>query len=134
MQALVDGTVPRLYRQHQRLARLYSAPHRFPSRLAGLRSRLLQWFAGVSATALSSGTVLLLLFIMSVTAFFDSRQWARFGPLLAAAASESATPVSKAGLLEAEAWVGGMPIPAGGDCCRISWYSLKRTPLLFTRL
>jgi hypothetical protein len=111
LQALVDGTVPRLYRQHQRLARLYSAPHRFPSRLAVLRARLLQWFAGVSATAVSSGTVLLLLFVMSITAFFDSRQWARFGPLLAAAASESATPVSKAGLLEAEAWVGGYAYP-----------------------
>jgi hypothetical protein len=111
LQALVDGTVPRLYRQHERLVRLYSAPHGFPSRLAGLRSRLLQWFAGVSATALSSGTVLLLLFVMFVTAYSDSRQWARFGPLLAAAASESATPVSKAGLLEAEEWVGGYAYP-----------------------
>lgn len=111
VQALADGTLPRLVRQHERLARLYSAPHKFPARLAGLRSRLLQWFAGVSAIALSSATVLLMLSVMLLTAWLDSRQWSRFGPLLDAADTQSATPVSKAGLLEAESWVGVYAYP-----------------------
>jgi hypothetical protein len=111
VQAFVDGTLPELYRLHQRLAKLYSAPHRFPARLAGVRTQLLQWFAGVSAAAVSSLSLLLAMLTILVTSYFDSRQWARFGPLLEAAAAESATPVSKAGLLEAEEWVGGYAYP-----------------------
>jgi hypothetical protein len=111
VQALVDGTLPQLYRLHERLARLYSAPHQFPVRLAGVRTRLLQWFAGAGAAALSSVSLLLAMLTILVTSYFDSRQWARFGPLLEAAAAESATPVSKAGLLEAEEWVGGYAYP-----------------------
>ncbi len=110
-QALVDGTLPRLYRQHQRLAKLYSPPHRFPVLLGGVRGRLLQWLAGAFSIAVSSTMLLLAMLTMLLTAYLDSREWARFGPLLDAAAAESATPVSKAGLLEAEAWVGGYAYP-----------------------
>ncbi|MFM7059223.1 MAG: hypothetical protein ACKO2P_20105 [Planctomycetota bacterium] len=111
VQALVDGRLPQLYRLHQRLAKLYSAPHPFPVRLAGVRTRLLQWFGGVSAAAVSSVSLILAISTLIVTACVDSRQWARFGPLLDAAAAESATPVSRAGLLEAEEWVGRYAYP-----------------------
>ena len=111
LQTLVNGALPDLWKRERRLTQLYPDTHRFSSRLATVRRKLLQGVCGLAATAASLTCLVTGAGILSTTAFLDSRQWEQFGPMLDTVDAQAADPKTKAGLAEAEAWIGGYSFP-----------------------